>query len=176
MKCRYCGGSFRIGAKVCPECKKPTSTTIEKVGAIGLILGLVVYALYPSSKEDQTPTASAPAVTAQQAAAPEAASAASSPYDEAAKLAIIGAMTLRKGAHNPERFELVYARYSESAVCYEYRAENGFGALRVGRAVATVTPMNLINQDGKGFTRAWSKHCTTLPEKDARAYFNYYIK
>ena len=47
-----------------------------------------------------------------------------------------------------------------SAVCYEYRAKNGFGAIRLFHAVLARDGVTIKAETEKGFSSLWNKECT----------------
>ena len=84
------------------------------------------------------------------------------------------AMQIRKGMRNPESFvlESVLLIQGTDAVCFEYRAQNGFGGMNRGRAVvsgarfvpgfdgqAVLAQAQLKTSDESGFIRLWNKEC-----------------
>jgi len=107
-----------------------------------------------------SPTPSTPAVTPAQAAAKQ--------KDEAAfERAVAGAKQLRESMRNPDSFKLTQTLIMDNgAVCYEYRAQNGFGGLNVGKAV--LSPNGQFKSDeSDGFSVPWNKHCAHKTATDS---------
>lgn len=73
---------------------------------------------------------------------------------------LLGALSLKQAMRDPESFSLssVFIADKSSAICYEYRARNGFNGLNVEHAVFPVK--GPIMSDGMGgFAAAWNKQC-----------------
>lgn len=179
LKCRYCGSKLSpqvIDNKALErQILTPARQNIRRsrivFGAIGgsLLVGFV--AMQYIEKKQHIPTLVSP--TAKQAgpSSPEAENQLSAAHAarEAEKAArdaqevehirvIEGARTLRKAMHNPKSFELISALSMGAGVgCYEYRAENGFGALRIGRAVLHKGAIT-VSSDA-GFNKLWNARC-----------------
>lgn len=120
---------------------------------------VIALALKDVLRDDPTPakaavTTPAPPKTPEQAAAEQQEMAAS-------MRARLGLKALKDAARNPDSFKLVSARIIEKsyAVCYEYRAQNGFGGMNRGRAVLAADG-KFLNDGMDGFTKAWNAQCT----------------
>lgn len=74
--------------------------------------------------------------------------------------AMIGGATLKKSMRNPDSFKVESALAMETtgAVCYEYRAQNGFGGMNMENAVLTATG-DFKTESMDGFSRLWNKNC-----------------
>src|SRR5579862_1764641 len=82
--------------------------------------------------------------------------------------ATIGAAALRSAMRNPKSFELAQVWHATSgAICYTYRAQNGFGGLDVGYAVFQNGKMR--GSDDAGFSSAWKHSCAQKPGEDLTA-------
>jgi hypothetical protein len=69
--------------------------------------------------------------------------------------ALIGAQILRKSMRNPDSFKLESVLVTmKGVVCYEYRAQNGFGGMNVEFAVLS-PPYVGFNQNAS----AWNSRC-----------------
>ena len=69
------------------------------------------------------------------------------------------AARLKNAARNPDSFRLVHADYmDDGAVCYQYRAQNGFGGMGMGNAVFT-PDAHLFNDDSSRFRARWHRYC-----------------
>jgi len=72
-------------------------------------------------------------------------------------LAARGAKTLRDSARNPKAFDLNSAlSMKDGAICYEYRAQNGFGGMNAGYAVLTPKGRLRTSESPDGHT-LWQK-------------------
>jgi hypothetical protein len=75
------------------------------------------------------------------------------------QLAIVAARSLREAMRNPDSFKLVSAYFTDhGAVCYRYRAQNGFGGLNIGQAVLSATG-EFKTDETNGFSSLWNKEC-----------------
>ncbi|MGB8339650.1 MAG: hypothetical protein WCD07_10560 [Burkholderiales bacterium] len=81
--------------------------------------------------------------------------------DATVQRATVGAVTLKKIMRDPESFKLESALVIDGsgAVCYDYRAKNGFGGTNVGHAVLSGDGKLFKTSDMDGFTRLWNKEC-----------------
>ena len=79
---------------------------------------------------------------------------------------------IRKSLHDPASFELDDATFMPNgAGCYTYRAKNGFGALRVLRAVLTPERMLVTaDQPAKLFAPVWNEYCAERSGEALTAY------
>lgn len=74
-------------------------------------------------------------------------------------LAAEGAKRLQKAMRNPDSFKLSQVLImDDDAVCYEYRAQNGFGGMNVGRAVLAPDGQFAASETPK-FRALWKKEC-----------------
>jgi hypothetical protein len=75
--------------------------------------------------------------------------------------AVNGAITLKKTMRDPESFQLESTLLIEGtgAVCYEYRARNGFGGLNAGKAVVSGDGKQFKTREMDGFHGLWNKEC-----------------
>lgn len=73
--------------------------------------------------------------------------------------AAMGAKQLRDSMRNPDSFKLSKLVIMEDgAVCYHYRAQNGFGGMNVGMAVLAPDG-RLRTDDQNGFRALWKSEC-----------------
>jgi len=83
--------------------------------------------------------------------------------DAAVQRAVAGASVLKKSMRNPDSFKLESALVIDQsgAVCYDYRAQNGFGGVNVGRAALAPDGSKFLTResDGDAFVRFWNKEC-----------------
>lgn len=54
----------------------------------------------------------------------------------------------------------------DGAVCYEYRAQNGFGGMNVGRAVMAPDGQFAVKEIGGKFYSLWNKECANKTGSD----------
>ena len=91
--------------------------------------------------------------------------------------ALGGAILLKRAMHDPEAFQLQSLHAMPSgAACYEYRAKNGFGAIRSGSAILTKSGRMLTHeQHGNTFVAAWNKECARISGKDITSLAKIYL-
>lgn len=163
ITCKDCKQEFSTDAKQCPKCgaKKPknTSTAGNKLLKIFFILffgSAFIQAMTNISDSRK------PAPTAEEIIQQEKKSAAEKKKDALYKQAIIGAITLKRAAKDPDTFEMKSAIvHQNGSACYTYRAANSFNARLLGSAVLTPRGKILIEADGNNFVHEWNKNCTT---------------
>ncbi len=153
MRTCVCGNQVARNAKACPKCGHRFTSGLVKVlvwffGACVLIgiIGSVVGSSSHFNNGIQSPP---------------------SPAEEAAKQqeearfqrAVRGAKRLYDSMRNPDSFKLGETLImGDGAVCYDYRAQNGFGGMNVGHAV--LTPSGQFKSDeSSGFGALWKKEC-----------------
>jgi len=80
----------------------------------------------------------------------------------------------KKNLHDPESFELIKAIYLPDGsdwggiLCIEYRAKNGFGALRLNQAA-------FIEENYSVHSNIWNKHCAGKSGQDMQAAINWVL-
>jgi len=75
--------------------------------------------------------------------------------------AVAGALTLKKSMRNPDSFKLASVYLSQNGtVCYEYRAQNGFGGMNFERAVLSKKEDDILIKGMEGFSTRWNRECT----------------
>lgn len=80
--------------------------------------------------------------------------------DMARGAVVAAAIQLRSSMHDPKSFELVEALFMpDSSGCYEFRARNGFGAIRVANAVFDGQMIYSSEPRNAGFDKAWKAYC-----------------
>lgn len=141
-----------------------------------MVLALIVFGLFiawQASREaedgyrkraraaEEKIAAMTPEQKAKQAAASDKAAAESKRQDAAVNRAALGARLLKKAMNNPDKFQLESAMVvdSTSAVCYEYRGQNAFGAIVKGRAVLSRNGKQFLMNTDSGFTALWNSEC-----------------
>jgi hypothetical protein len=146
---------------------------------MGIILlcgvGLVVHAfiiLGLFNMFDDTPTSSTSVTSPTLASEKKEAEKKQTDDSKKETLALAGAMILKRNMRNPDRFKVESALVTpgETAVCYSYRAENGFGGLNYGRAVLDCKKETIKTNEMAGFSKAWNKNCANRKCTDLTEY------
>jgi hypothetical protein len=140
-------------AKACPKCGHRVSS-LPAVAVIVTIIGII--AIYSANKSITTPE---PELSpAQQTAKNKA--------EAMFQRSVAGAKQLRSSMRNPDSFKLSEAIVmNDGAVCYTYRAQNGFGGLNVGDAVLAPNGKFKSN-DSPGYVTLWNKECANKTGTD----------
>lgn len=161
VKCKECGSEVSSKAEACPKCGARVARKPMGCGSlIGvIILGAIIISAFSSifsSSKDTKSTAAAvpPPETPEQAATRK-------QKDAAVQRATAGAVALKKAMRDPDGFKLESALVIDGsgAVCYDYRAKNGFGGTNVGHAVFSGDGKTFKTSEMDGFTRLWNKEC-----------------
>jgi predicted nucleic acid-binding Zn ribbon protein len=142
---RFCGGCGRSIAVFAVPPKKTSFLTKVLAAFFGLIILGFVFGSIESTKSPTGP----PTYPAEK-----------KHEDERLQWTAGGAILLRKGMRNPDSFKLTSALVIDrtDAVCYGYRAQNGFGGMNVGRAVLTKGG-KFKTDEMEGFSALWNKEC-----------------
>ena len=91
------------------------------------------------------------------------------------EIALGGAVTLRKSMRDPDSFKVSSAlEMEDGAVCYQYRARNGFGGMNVAQAVFTGD--RFIDESQPAFNKSWKTECAGKIGKDVASEINYALK
>jgi len=168
IKCKECGNDISTQAKTCPKCGAPRpkrSISLRRIliGTFLLGLTLIVIGNISSHNEVQS-TAMTPAQRAAQQAEQKKHTAYEKFRDESVRRGAIMMAALKKTARNPGSFKLAEARAIEGsgAICFTYRAQNGFGGMNIGYAVLSADgkTIKIQEQDGDAFVKLWNKECT----------------
>jgi len=89
--------------------------------------------------------------------------------------ALGGAVALRREMRNPDSFKVTRAiERADGGVCYEYRAQNGFGGMNVERAI--ITPHRVIDESERDFSGLWNYACSGESGRDLAAKINAALK
>lgn len=154
IKCKECGNEVSSKAKTCPKCGARVAAKPIGCGSlIGVvILGIIILASLSSIFSSTAPPPSPD--TPEQAAAKK-------KQDEAVQRATIGAVALKKAMRDPESFKLESALVIDGtgAVCYDFRAKNGFGGMNEGHAVLSANGKTFKTNEMDGFAKLWNKEC-----------------
>jgi len=177
IKCKECGRQISESAKACPNCGyAPRKTSlftwiITIFLAIGIIPTIISsFSHYSSMTSDSNQTNALQVTETPEHAAErqeknaviqKEIAAQKQKKDEAIQKATIGAIGLKKVMRDPEGFKLESALVIQdtSAVCYDYRAKNGFGGVNVGHAVLSVDGKKFKTNEEDGFSKLWNKEC-----------------
>jgi hypothetical protein len=62
----------------------------------------------------------------------------------------------------------------DGAVCYQYRARNGFGGMNVEQAVMN-PKLQFRTSEQPGFARLWNRHCANRDGEDRTSVVNPFI-
>lgn len=157
VKCTACGADVSAAATACPKCGHPVKRA-SSFGKLFLVLGgLCVLGLTVGAIQ----SSNAPAPTPQTPAEAQAEKVQNRGY----ALALEGAQALKKGARNPDSFKLESALVitATNDVCFEYRAQNGFGGMNREQAVLVALTESLIPEGSNEFHRAWKTMCARKP-------------
>ncbi len=91
------------------------------------------------------------------------------------QFAVAGAKQLMGAMRNTDSFKLSNALLmGNGTVCYEYRAQNGFGGMHLGHAVLTEKGTIRTNEM-EGGTKLWNRECANKSGYDKTWEVNYAI-
>lgn len=160
-KCN-CGNDVARNARFCPKCGHRFTSAPVKVLAwfFGIVFVLMLIgALGSQFSEDNSPTTPSQPQTPAQVAAQK-------KRDTQFAVAVLGAKTLRKAMRNPDSFKLSQVLImADGSVCYEYRAQNGFGGMNIGHAVLDSSG-KFRTDEMSAFTATWNKKCANKTGED----------
>lgn len=147
VKCKECGAEVSTKAASCPNCGGPIKPK-AKVGCLGAI-GLIVVAFILAAviTESINPTKPPPVAAPEQEAQKK--------QEQARGARVVGAgVVLRESLRNPDSvvWESIRANDDASIICFEYRAQNGFGGMNRGS-------MAFINNTPSQSVQIWNKNC-----------------
>ncbi|HTW64351.1 MAG TPA: zinc ribbon domain-containing protein [Bryobacteraceae bacterium] len=156
MTCAACGQPRDSAARFCAHCgaqllagnaaRKRHGVLFYLLIVLGIFMGIGVVVSEIQDRFTKPPT------LAEQAKA----------QIDAANLRIAagGAKDLRNSMRNPDAFRLSEVLImKDDAVCYTYRAQNGFGGMNVGRAVMAPDGRFEASENGSKFYALWNKEC-----------------
>lgn len=158
--CKECGKQISKKAAVCPHCGyKPRRTSLVAKLFLVLIGIGVIGAMFGGGGSDYDSGGTSSATAAKPSKTPEQI-AEEKKLEGLRLMAVLGADTLKKSMRNPESFKVSSALAMEKtgAVCYEYRAQNGFGGMNVETAVLTAEG-EIKTKSMDGFAKLWNKNC-----------------
>ncbi len=156
VACKECGNEISDKAKSCPKCgaknKKKSSFGKFWLVIFGLVLfGQIIGAIGNNHSVSNVSTNSA---------APSQAVNDKQIMDTLRAEAHEVERAIIRGLRNPDSYKLstVAANLKTGAICLEYRAQNGFGGMNVGRAAIHKGDANILDENSKGFKKIW-KEC-----------------
>ena len=154
--CKECKREISSDAKACPNCgKKQRAETGLGMGCLVLIGIVVIFGLIGSLGEHKSETSLSPAEQV-----------AKQKEEAAFSRAVRGAKALHESMRNPDSFKLSQALLMpDGTVCYQYRAQNGFGGVNVGHAALTPSGQFRSNEM-EGFRALWNKLCANKSGTD----------
>jgi hypothetical protein len=163
ITCKECGNEVSSKADACPKCgarvarKAMGCGTLFGVAFLGAVILSALSGVFSSGSGTGTSATSSPSKppeTTEQKAERER-------KDAAVERAAAGAVILKKTMRDPESFKLESALVIDrtGAVCYDYRAKNGFGGTNVGHAVLGADGKTFKTSEMDGFARLWNKEC-----------------
>lgn len=157
VNCNECGKEISDQADACPNCgSKPTKTSALGVFVTIVLLVIVIGGILGGNdKIKKSPE--------EQRAADE--------QNQRIARAQLGANALKTAMRNPDSFKLEQALLvgQTGAICYEYRAQNGFGGMNRDQAVLTKVG-NLVSGSDRSFDRVWKDNCADRTGVDFAKY------
>lgn len=171
IQCKECGNQVSSKAQTCPKCGARIARKPMGCGALvgvvllgALALGAVMSMMGPKTPPQPAP----PPPTPDQVAAKK-------KQDQGVARAQAGAAMLKRAMRDPDSFKLSQALVIDGsgAVCYEYRAQNGFGGLNVGHAVISPDGKLFKTENDGGFRALWNKECANKVGLDAADAINW---
>lgn len=184
IKCKECGKQISDKAKVCPSCGYVPRRTSLFTWIVTIILAIGFFPVVISSFTNYSNQANG-STHETEFKAPETSEQLvernkrneeiqkeiaenKQKDDEAIQKATIGAIALKKAMRDPESFKLESALVinGTGAVCYDYRARNGFGGVNVGHAVLSSDGKRFKTNAEDGFTKLWNKECVNKTGKE----------
>lgn len=90
--------------------------------------------------------------------------------------ALLAARELHDAMRNPDSFKLTSVLFmDDGSICYEYRAQNGFGGMNVGRAALAANGSFKTNEMN-GFAALWNRRCAGKIGENKTWAINYALK
>lgn len=154
-----------IEAKICPYCRKKQSVgTLGKLIVVLFIVCMFASALGEFNKDKVAKNE------------PEKTEAEKKAENERYNRALSGAGLLKRNMRNPDSFKIASAFIVKDTgdVCYEYRAQNGFGGMNVEKAILMNHGKTFITEHSKSFSSSWNKCCAERNGEDVTAYVEHY--
>lgn len=142
IACKECGNEISRRAKNCPKCGAKPKRTSFLVKLLFLIFGLSILGQINGGNH-------APAHVDK--------------FAELRARAHRGEYALERTMRNPDSFKIsgVAGNTKTGTICYEYRAQNGFGGMNVAYAILKGDDSEMIDEHAVGFTKLWKKECVS---------------
>lgn len=170
VKCKECGNDISSKAPACPKCGAKVERTSAFTWLMAIFIGapFLYIAFSTSLSKSNTPPAP-PSGPAQIEIEKK--------KDAALEKAIVGAQALKKSTRDASSFNLESALLvnGTGAVCYDYRAKNGFGGINVGHAVLSADGKKFKTNEEEGFAALWNKECAKKSGSDVAAAIRAYV-
>ena len=167
IKCKECGKDKSQTAEVCPHCgfKQRKTSFVTWLFAILIGLPMLTSIFIGASHESPVPRSMTPEELAVK-----------KKEDAATQRAAAGAVLLKKAMRDPDSFKLESALVIDGsgAVCYNYRAKNGFGGVDRGHAVLSTDGKRFKTDDMDGFTTLWNKECANKSGSETATAINWF--
>lgn len=165
IRCPDCGTKVSTSASACIKCGRPltqqdresTTNYVSGKMVIATFAGLIAFIVYKANHPSDDPVRSGQVTTpSSPAKTPE-----EKERDERLTRAVMGARSIKAALRDPPSFELtqVLAIDKTGAVCYMYRAKNGFGGYNREMAVLEKGASGLRSTGMKGFESTWNRAC-----------------
>jgi hypothetical protein len=146
-KCR-CGNAVASNARFCPKCGHRFTSTGTLI--LAWVFGIVIFAAMVGAVRDSNSDGKGvqPPSPADQAEKQK--------KDARFTRAVLGANSFVSQSDSFKLSQVLVM--DDGAVCYQYRAQNGFGGLNVGHAVLSPKGQFKANESA-GFRGLWNKEC-----------------
>lgn len=168
-RCR-CGNEVAREAKFCANCGNRLATGAGRFLLwLGIVLILAIVSSILSLQLRLSPAQQAAERAAAERSETQAKAQEIAQKKEQAEIdfAALGARTLHSAMRNPDSFTLTQVLIMKNgSVCYEYRAQNGFGGMNVDKAVLTSLG-KLVTTEQSGSSAILNKECYDKVGRDA---------
>lgn len=167
VKCKECGMDKSDKAEACPHCGFKQRKTSFVTWLVAIFIGFPMLAsiFIGASQESAAPPPKAPKELA-----------ATQKEDAATQRAATGAVLLKKAMRDPDSFKLDSALVIDGsgAVCYNYRAKNGFGGVNRSHAVLSADGKKFKTDEMDGFISLWNKECANKSGAETATAINWF--
>lgn len=147
IKCKDCAKDFSTEAKACPNCgARPPRSKFSIFLLLAFLASLGIMPLL-NSMDDGSLGPSAWQIQDQERL-------------RILGVAVEGADGIRRAMRNPDSFVAAGIVHNPQSgmICYEYRAQNGFGGMNTEYAILK-SDREFIYQASSGFSKVWNKEC-----------------
>lgn len=158
VPCHECRTWISNKARSCPTCGvKPKRTSM----GVKILAGFFIFAAVMTAVQEVLPRT---APTPPKPRTPE--QAGQDAYDKRVAYAFYASSELRDTMRDPDSYKLITGIVTGSgAICFRYRARNGFGGMNVESLV--ITPKDrFIHEKADGFVGAWNRYCSGKSGRD----------